>query len=49
MKGLLYKKYGHVHISRYSDLGYANGRGDKKSTTEYCTFVGENFVTWSKK
>jgi len=40
-ESLVYK-YGHVHISRY----YAGDKGDRKSTTRYCTFVGGNLVTW---
>ena len=45
----MYKKYGYVHVSRYSDSGYADDRGDMKSTTVYCTFVEENLVTWRSK
>ena len=48
-KGLVYRKHGHVHISGYSNSEYAGDRGDKKSTTGYCTFVGGNLVTWSMK
>jgi len=44
-KGLVYRKHGHVHISEYSDSGYAGDRGDRKSITGYCTFVRENLVT----
>ena len=44
-KDLVYEKYGYVRISEYSDLGYTGDRGDRKSTTGYCTFVGENMVT----
>ena len=44
-KGLVCRKYGHVHISEYSNSGYVCDRGDKKSTTGYCTFVGGNMVT----
>ena len=32
-KGLMYRKYGHVHVSGYSDSGYAGDREDRKSTT----------------
>jgi len=46
---LLYKKHGHVYILGHSDSGYAGDKGDRKSTTGYCTFVGENLVTWSKR
>jgi len=43
-KSLVYK-YGYVHVSGYSDLGYVSDRGDKKSTTGYYTFIGKNLVT----
>ena len=48
-KSLVYRKHGHVHISGNSALGYAGNRGDRKSTTGYCTFVGGNLVTWKSK
>ena len=48
-KRLVYRKHGHVHISGYSNSGYTGERGDKKSTTDYCTFIGENLVTWRSK
>jgi len=48
-KCLLYKKHGHVHIFGYFDSGYASDKGGRKSITSYCTFVGGNLVTWSKK
>jgi len=43
-KWLVYRKYGHVHIFGYFDSGYAGDRGDRKSTTGYCTFVGGNLL-----
>jgi len=48
-KGRVYKKYGHVYISGYSDSGYVGDRGDRKSPIEYYTFVGGNFFTWRSK
>ena len=45
----MYKKYEYVRISGNSDLGYAGDRGDKKSITRYCTFIGGNLVTWRSK
>ena len=48
-KDLLYKKYGHVRIFGYSDSGYTGDKGNRKSTTGYCTFVGGNLVTWRSK
>ena len=44
-KELVYRKHGHVHISGYSDSEYAGDRGDRKSTTGYCTFIEGNLVT----
>jgi len=48
-KVLVYRKYGHVRISGYSDSGYAGDRGDMKSITGYCTFVGGNLASWRNK
>jgi len=48
-KRLMYRKHEYVHISGYSDSGYADDRGDRKSTTGYCTFVRGNLVTWRSK
>ena len=45
-KGLVYRKHGYVHISRYSDLGCIGG--NKKFTIGCCTFIGGNLVTWRK-
>jgi len=48
-KGLLYKKHRHIRIFGYSDLKYAGEKGNRKSTIDYCTFDGENLVTWRSK
>ena len=48
-KGLIYRRHDHLRIEAYSDAGYAGGKGDKKSTTEYCTCVGGNRVTWRSR
>ena len=42
-KGLVHRKHEYVHISRYSNSGYAGDREDRKSTIEYCTFVEGNW------
>ena len=44
-KGLIYQRHDHLHIEAYSDAGYAGDKGDQKSTTGYCTYVGGNLVT----
>ena len=48
-KGLIYSKHGYLQIDAYSDSGYAGDKGDKKSTSGYCTYVGGNLVTWRSK
>jgi len=48
-KRLVYRKHSHVRISGYFDSGYVGDPGDRKSTTGYCTFFGENMVTWRSK
>jgi len=49
VKGLLYKKHGHIRIFGYSDSGNACDKRDRKSTSRYCTFVRGNLVTWRSK
>ncbi|KAL0454779.1 UNVERIFIED_CONTAM: Retrovirus-related Pol polyprotein from transposon RE2 [Sesamum latifolium] len=48
-KRLLFKRYGYVKIEAYSDADYAGLKDDRKSTSEYYTYVGENLVTWCSK
>ena len=48
-KTLMYRKYGHVCVFGYIDSDYAGDRGNMKSMTGYCTFVGGNLVTWRSK
>ena len=48
-KGLLYKKNEHLRIEAFSDSSYARDMRDKKSTSGYYTYVGENLVTWRNK
>ena len=48
-KCLLYKKHEHIRIFGYSDSGYTSDKGDIKSITSYCTFIGGNLVTWRSK
>ena len=43
-KGLVFRKYGHIHVSECSDSDYV-GERDMKFISRYCSFVGENLVT----
>ena len=48
-KGLIYQRHDHLRIEAYSDARYAGDKGDRKSTTRYCTYVGGNLVTWRSR
>jgi hypothetical protein len=47
-KGILMKNNSSNEICSYSDANWA-GSYDRKSTTGFCTFIGENLVTWKNK
>uniref|UniRef100_A0A1J3DVK1 Retrovirus-related Pol polyprotein from transposon TNT 1-94 n=2 Tax=Noccaea caerulescens TaxID=107243 RepID=A0A1J3DVK1_NOCCA len=40
---------GSTDLVGYCDADYAGDRGDRRSTTGYCTFIGGNLVTWKSK
>ena len=48
-RGLIYRRHGHLRIEAYSDAGYVSDKGDRKSTTSYCTYIGGNLVTWRSR
>ncbi|CAA6662830.1 unnamed protein product [Spirodela intermedia] len=45
-QGLIYLRHDHLCIVAYSDIGYADDKGDQKSTTNYCTYISSNLVIW---
>lgn len=46
---LLFKKDEKLNLVVYTNVDYASSIDDRKSTSGYCTFLGGNLVTWSKK
>ena len=48
-KGILFKKNDTLALEAYIDVDYAGSIVDRRSTTEYCTFLGGNLVTWRNK
>ena len=48
-RGLLYKANGHLWVEAYTDADWAGSPSDRKSTTEDCTFLGRNLITWRSK
>ncbi|GAV57746.1 LOW QUALITY PROTEIN: hypothetical protein CFOL_v3_01282, partial [Cephalotus follicularis] len=48
-KGILFSRYDHLNLEAYTDADWASSRVDRRSTSGYCTFMGGNLVTRSKK
>ncbi|CAL8130892.1 unnamed protein product [Prunus armeniaca] len=48
-KGLMFCNYGHTYLEGYTDADWAGSVIDRRSTSEYFTFVGGNLVTWRSK
>ncbi|CAL2255207.1 unnamed protein product [Prunus armeniaca] len=48
-KGLMFSKYGHRDVERYTDADWASSATDRRSTFGYFTFVDGNLVTWRSK
>ena len=48
-KGIMFSKNEPLEITGYADVDWAGNIFDKKSTSDYFTFVGGNLVTWRSK
>ncbi|XP_024021529.1 uncharacterized protein LOC112091629 [Morus notabilis] len=48
-KGLFFKKNDSRKIEAFTDTDWAGSASDRRSTTEYCTFIWGNLVTWKSK
>ncbi|XP_072080996.1 secreted RxLR effector protein 161-like [Arachis hypogaea] len=48
-KGLLFKKERILSMKIYTDADCAGSIIDRRSTSGYCMFLGENLVTWRSK
>jgi len=46
---VLYSDHGHTIIAGFSDADWAECPFDRRSTTRYCVFLGENLVSWKRK
>ncbi|CAL2234196.1 unnamed protein product [Prunus armeniaca] len=43
---LMFSKYGHMDVEGYIDADWAGSITDRRSTSRYFAFVGDNLVTW---
>ena len=48
-KGIMFSKNGPLKITGYADVDWAGNISDRKSTSNYFTFVGGNLITWRSK
>jgi hypothetical protein len=48
-QGLLYSPNGNLQVECYIDVDWAGALDDRRSTSGYCAFVGENLATWCSK
>ena len=48
-RGLFFKKGDSKKVKIYTDANWAESAEDKRSTTNYCTYVWGNLVTWRSK
>ncbi|KAL6323926.1 hypothetical protein AAG906_006196 [Vitis piasezkii] len=48
-KGILFKKNNTLALDAYTNADYAGFLLDRRLTTRYCTFLGNNMVTWRSK
>ncbi|XP_028059561.1 uncharacterized protein LOC114263251 [Camellia sinensis] len=48
-KGLYFSKHGHLSVEAFTDADWVGSVTDKRSTSEYYTFVGGNLFTWRSK
>ena len=48
-RGILYSNHGHNRIECFTYADWVGSNKDKRSTSSYCVFVGENLVSWKSK
>ena len=46
---MLYEKRGHTQIVRYCDADWVGSPVDRRSTSGYCVFIGDNLISWKSK
>ena len=48
-QGVLYENRGHTQIVGYCDADWADSPADRRSTSGYYVFIGDNLISWKSK
>ena len=48
-RGILYSTHGHNRVECFTDADWVGSKEDRRSTYDYCVFVGGNLVSWKSK
>ncbi|RVW96790.1 Myosin-7 [Vitis vinifera] len=48
-QGMLYEDRGHTQIVGYTDADWVGSPSDRRSTSGYCVFIGDNLISWKSK
>ncbi|XP_042491616.1 uncharacterized mitochondrial protein AtMg00810-like [Macadamia integrifolia] len=47
--GIIFSSHDRLRVEAFTDADWVGSPDDRRSTTSYCTFVGDNIVTWYSK
>ncbi|RVX21356.1 Retrovirus-related Pol polyprotein from transposon RE2 [Vitis vinifera] len=48
-QGVLYENRGHTQVAGYTNADWVGSPTDRRSTSGYCVFIGDNLISWNSK